>query len=87
MRKLTELLQLLVVIGFKTKYQYHQGTINTPWKYLVLEYIYEKKLMSASEIIYFMTEINKTFPWLNIKLLKSCYKGTILFKSTKKTLI
>ena len=74
MRKLTELLQLLVVIGFKTKYQYHQGTINTPWKYSVLEYIYENKV-ERPQMKKHMTEINKIFPWLNINLVSSCYRG------------
>ena len=53
--------------------QYHQGTINTPWKYSVLEYIYENKVMSATELKNHMTEINKSFPWLNISIVNTCY--------------
>ena len=53
--------------------QYHQGTINTPWKYSVLEYIYENKVMSVSDIREHMTEINKHFPWLDIQSISACY--------------
>ena len=52
--------------------QYHLGTINTSWKYSVLEYIYENKIMSANELGKHMTEINKFFPWLNISLVGIC---------------
>ena len=55
--------------------QYHQGTINTPWKYSVLEYIYENKVMSVSDIREHMTEINKHFPWLDIISISACYMG------------
>ena len=55
--------------------QYHQGTISTPWKYSVLQYIYENKLESGPELKKHMTEINKIFPWLNINLVSSCYRG------------
>ena len=56
--------------------QYHLGTINTPWKYSVLQCIYENKVMSAIELKEHMTEINKTFPWLNINLASTCFKST-----------
>ena len=52
--------------------QYHQGTVNTPWKYSVLQYIYEKKLESPTELGNHMAEINKSFPWLNINLVSMC---------------
>ena len=65
--------------------QYHQGTINTPWKYLVLEYIYENKVMSASDIREHMTEINKHFPWLDILSISTCYYTSSY--NTKKTLL
>jgi len=61
--------------------QYHQGTINTPWKYSVLEYIYENKVMSVSDIGEHMTEINKHFPWLDILSISACYKD---YYNTKK---
>ena len=56
--------------------QYHQGTINTPWKYSVLKYIYENKIKSATEIGKHMTEIKKSFPWLNINLMRTCYASS-----------
>ena len=55
--------------------QYHQGTINTPWKYSVLQYIYENKVESQTEVGRHMTEINKSFPWLNINVVKNALKN------------
>ena len=55
--------------------QYHQGTINTPWKYSVLQYINENKVMSAPEMERHMAEINKFFPWLNVNSVSSCYRS------------
>ena len=55
--------------------QYHQGTINTPWKYSVLQYICEKEVMSPTELKKHITEINKIFPWLNLPLVSTCYAG------------
>ena len=55
--------------------QYHQGTMNTPWKYSVLEYIYENKVESATEVGKYMTEIKNTFPWLNINTVGILYGG------------
>ena len=39
----------------------------------MLEYIYENKVMSATELKNHMTEINKSFPWLNISIVNTCY--------------
>jgi len=61
--------------------QYHQGTINTPWKYSVLEYIYENKVMSVTDIGEHMTEINKHFPWLDKLSISACYRD---YYNTKK---
>merc|ERR1739848_264182 len=55
--------------------QYHQGTINTPWKYFALQYIYENKLESVSDLKKHMTEINKSFPWLDALSITACYKS------------
>ena len=54
--------------------QYHFGAINTPWKYSVLKYICEKKLMESHALTLHMTEINKHFPWLDILSISSCYR-------------
>ena len=43
----------------------------------MLEYIYENKVMSVSDIREHMTEINKHFPWLDILSISVCYKGSV----------
>ena len=55
----------------------HQGTINTPWKHSVLQYIYEKKLESAPDLRKpkHITEINKSFPWLDVSSITACYRN------------
>ena len=55
--------------------QYHHGTINTPWKYSVLQYIHENKVESATQLKKHMAEINKCFPWLNVNTITTCYSG------------
>ena len=53
--------------------QYHQGTVNTPWKYQLLNYIYENKIMSSKELD--PKKITKTFPWLNASSASACFRG------------
>ena len=57
--------------------QYHQGTINTPWKHSLLQYIYDNKIMSASEL--FTTNIKETFPWLNATSASACFRGSKVY--------
>ena len=61
--------------------QYHQGTVNTPWKYQLLKYIYENKIMSAKELD--PKKIKKSFPWLNASSASACFRGLKEYNTEK----
>ena len=61
--------------------QYHQGTVNTPWKYQLLKYIYENRIMSAKQLD--PKNIKKSFPWINASSASACFRGLKEYNTEK----